>query len=297
MMRSLLTTLLLAGTVATAAQERTRDGALLRWDHSIHVDSATLSTPAGPLPAHAITVFESNTRNAQRLWSADMAASTQARMRGSRPMVATGVQLPGIPGPVEVRAQFDQDRRSGHTTITLAIIRGDSTVADAADAARSFFHAQSVRLNRAVVQQQMDDLRKRMGRTEGRLDKAVKDEHRMERRLVKANRDLERAMKRKMRAQRSSARGKGDIAGLERRYHQSNNTRDLKRLTQARNAVARDERRMARLMRDEARAQGRINDLQRNLPNTRQSQREHGDIRDLKQQQLETLQRKMDAIQ
>lgn len=261
----LLLVLLLGSVLHTdaRAQDKTKDGYRLSWDHHLSVQQDSMALRTGQLPAWTITVHESSARDVLKLWRSDI-APTAERVSGSGPTLARSATLKGLAnGPYDIRAMSSQDRRAGSATLSLAFSKGDSTIGHNTEGVAEAIYQVAVRLNKAVVQEQLAALQKDFDKAKSKQERAQKNESKLSRQLTKANRDLERVKTRKSRAQRGGAGARGDISGLERKFALTNDPTDLKRLTKARNSLVKEEQRMAKMMRDEARAQGRVNKIQK----------------------------------
>jgi len=278
------------------AQDKTKDGYRLSWDHTLSVKQDSMALRTGQLPAWTITIHESSARDALKLWRSEI-APTAERVSGSVPTLARSATLKGLAnGPYEIRAVSSQDRRAGTATLSLAFSKGDSTLGHKAKGIGEAVHQLAVRLNKAVVQDQLAALQKDFDKAKSRQERAQMNESKLSRQLTKANRDLERIKTRKSRAQRGGAGARGDISGLERKFALTNDPKDLRRLTKARNSLVKEEQRMAKLMRHEARAQGRVNRIQKQMPDHREVQQVESSTMLELQREMDALRRKQDAI-
>jgi hypothetical protein len=279
-------------TFSASAQHTSAEGFRLSWDNTITVERDTLRVGDAKLPAWSITVHETSAKGALDLWRIDVAPHA-ARVSGSRPMVASGVKLSdAIPERVDVRAMSTQDRRSGDATLTLAFnsLGHDARI-------EALMRDLSVRLNKALVQEQIDAITKGKSDSRKDLEKEQKNEAKLGKRLNKANRDLENTLRRKSRTQHTIANQQRDITRQERSVVGAASPRQLKRLTRSRRSLTGSQRQLSRLMRDEARTQKQINKLTRDIQNSQAAQQAIRSGKDLKSYSLDALNRKKDSIQ
>lgn len=274
------------------AQHTSAEGFRLSWDNTITVERDSLRVRGANLPAWSITVHETSAKGALDLWRIDV--NPQAtRVSGSRPMVATGVKLgDAFPEPVEVKAMSSHDRRSGDATLTLAF-----TSLGHDERIEAHMRELSVRLNRALVQEQIDAITRSKSDAHRGLEKEERNEAKLAKRLTKAQRDLERTMRKQSRTQSTIASQQRDLTRQERSVVGTVSPRQLKRLTRVRRNLTSSQRQLSRQMRDAARTQKQINKLTRDIQNSQAAQQAIRSGKDLKSYSLEALTRKKERIQ
>jgi hypothetical protein len=278
-------------TFSASAQHTSPEGFRLSWDNTITVERDSLRVGGAKLPAWSITVHETSAKDALDLWRIDVTPQA-TRIGGSRPMVATGVKLgDGFPEAVEVRAMSRHDRLSGDATLTLAFT---SLWHD--ERLEALMRELSVRLNRALVQEQIDAIARSKSDAHRGLEKEERNEAKLAKRLTKAQRDLERTMRKQSRTQSSIAKQQRDLTRQERSVVGAVSPRQLKRLTRARRNLTSNQRQLSRQMRDASRTQRQINKLTRDIQNSQAAQQAIRSGKDLKSYSLEALARKKESI-
>ena len=286
--------LLLAGLLSfrAEAQHTSPEGFRLSWNNAISVERDTLLIAGANLPSWSITVHETSAKAALDLWRIDVSPNA-LRVRASRPMVATGVKLgSAFTAPVDVHAVSTHDRLSSDATLTLVFI---SLGHD--ERLEGIMRDLSVRLNRALVQEQIDAITKDKSDSGRDLEREQKNEAKLGKRLDKANWNLETTLRQKSRTQQAVANRQGDLNRQERRVAGAASPRQLKRLTRSRRSLTGDQRQLSRQMRDVARTQREINKLTRDLQNSTAAQQAIRSGKDLKGYTLDALNKKKDSIQ
>jgi hypothetical protein len=284
-----------AFAVPQAQAQDSYDGIRLSWTGSLDPVKDSLLLPTARHPALTINVYESNSRQALRLLGADL-RSRGTRLSGNRPARASGLTLEGTAmGALDLMVVAEHDRH-GDASLTLAFQRDERSVDHDDPGLRAAVREIAVRLNRAVVNEQIEDLRKRQGRVESREESARKSEARLLKQQNKANKDLQRIKQRQSRQQRNNANMQRDAARFDARFNRTGNPRFLQRATRQRRQLAQGERRMGRLMRDEARKQSDLVKIERDLVKSREDQRSQGLAKRSKEDALQLLQRKLEAI-
>lgn len=279
----------------TQAQEA-YDGIRLTWTGTVEPVKDSLLLTAARYPALTIVVYERNARQSLRLLG-DELRTRSARLSGARPARARGLTLEGTAlGAVDLMVVAEQDRH-GDASLTFAFTKDELPV-DHGDAALvAAVRDLAVRLNRAVVKEQQEELRRRHGRMESREESARKQEAKLLKQQTKANKDLQRIKQRQGRQQRTNANMQRDAARFDARFNATGNPRFLQRATRQRRQLAQGERRMGRLLRDESRKQGDLVKIERDLNKAREEQQFSGVAKRGKEDALQLLQRKLEAIQ
>ena len=271
------------------------EGIRLGWAGTVEPVKDSLLLTASRHPALTINVYESNARHALRLLGADL-RTRGVRLSGNRPARARGLTMEGTGhGAMDLMVVAEQDRH-GDASLTLAFQRDERSVDHEDPALRAAVREIAVRLNRALVNEQIEDLRKRQGRVESREESARKTETRLLKQQTKANKDLQRIKQRQSQQQRNNANMQRDAARFDARFNRTGNPRFLQRATRQRRQLAQGERRMGRLMRDESRKQSDLVKIERDLVKSREDQRSQGLTMRSKEDALQLLQRKLEAI-
>lgn len=244
--------------------QTTKDGTQLQWKHQLQVVPGTITVDKASYPGHTISVFETDEKGLLDLWRADYTPISAAIT--SKPLKATGVQIPQLAeAPLTVYADANTDKKAKLTKLTLAFMLNDSTSLEDNGEQAKLMHELAVRLNRAVVQAQIDRYQKDLDKVGDKLGSTQSDVAKSQSKLSKSNSELEKLKSKRAKMERDNARVHGDVAGLEKKFALSNDPKDLQRLTKARQKLAKNESQMAKLMQQEAKVQGHINKQQSTL--------------------------------
>lgn len=275
--------------------QTTKDGTQLHWKHQLQVVSGTITVEKTSYPGHSISVFETDEKGLLDLWRAEY--SPISASISSKPLKASGVQIPQLAeGPITVYAIANADKKARLTKLTLAFMLNDTTVLEDNGQQAALMRDLAVRLNRSVVQAQIDRYQKELDKVGDKLGSAQSDVAKSESKLTKSNSELEKLKSRRAKLERDNARVHGDVAGLEKKFALSNDPKDLQRLTKARQKLAKNESDMAKLMQQEAKLQGNINKQQGTL----ESQAKKADTQTESKEDLmrivSELKRKLDNI-
>jgi hypothetical protein len=285
---------LLALALAVQAQ-RSKDTPSLQWNGRIDVLSGELRNGKHTLPADRITLYECDARTALELFRTD-AAPTARSISGKEPLKAQGLRVDGVEGEVMLLATARDDKKSRSAQLTVAIAVNDSTVVEDHAARQAHLRALAVRLNRAVVQRQIDRYTAELAKTTGELGSTQKDKAKAQQDLAKTNRDLDRIKAGKAKLQRENATLHGDITGLEKKFALSQNPKDLDRLTKARKKLASNEASLSKLMAREAKVQQNATKHQGSVDEYGGKEQAHQGSREELQRIINELQRKQDSI-
>lgn len=294
---ALLSTLALAVAATTAqAQDKTKEGFVLGWNNTIVVVPDTLVNGTHKLPAHTITVFESDGNQAMDLWKNSMKAKSR-EVTGSKPVQAIGVDPGGLStAPINVLAESSTDKKAGIGRLKLAFVENDSTAVANAEGAKGQAHAMAVELNKALVQGQIDTYAKLLGKASEKTADAQADVAKNNKNLSKANSALAKSNAAVSKIQANNAKLHGEVSGLEKKFAVTNDPKDLQKLTKARGKLTKGEESLAKAMKQETKAQETVSKYQDKAPD---QAKEHAERAETKQELEATkakLERKLDAI-
>lgn len=273
--------------------QTTKDGTRLAWDQRIAVTQGTITVDKKEHPAHTITVFEADAGTAIDLWRKELTPVSAAIT--NKPLRATGVRLPQLSEePLIVLADGTTEKKAGVARLSLAFLVNDSTPLEAD--AEKYMHDLAVRLNKAVVQGQIDRYQKDLDKTGDKLASSAKDKAKAESNVAKASRDLEKLKSKRGKIQADNAKIHGNITGLEKKFALTNDPKDLQRLTKARSSLAKNEGSLAKLMQQEAKVQGNLNKHQSTLEKHSSKAGDHQESKEDLQRIISELKRKQDHI-
>lgn len=291
--------MLVLSCVATSlqAQDRTESGYTLNWTGVLHLEPGTINNGKWQLAGHSIPVYEADAKDAVDLWKKEYKAFG-ADFSGSKPTKALHVLVPALStAPILVLAHATDGAKHGPAKLTLAFCANDSTLLEIAGKnVEQVMHDLAVRLNRAVIQPQVDEQQKLMDKYADKLEGAQKDQAQAEKKAANANEDLEDAKRDKSRVGDKQAEQQQEVVKLQKRYNKSGDADDLRRLTKAQAELADLQERMSRELKDEQRAQKDANKRQDDVPDAEKDQIEYQKAKEKATSELEALKRKLEAV-
>lgn len=278
------------------AQDATKEGYALSWNNTIAAVPDTLVNGKYKLAAYSITVFESDGGEALDLWKTEM--KTQSKdISGSKPMKAMGAMAPSLSSaPIMVLAEGNSDKKAKQGILKIAYAMNDSVALAHSEPARRYAYDLAVKLNKAVVQKQLDSYSKTLDKSTSKLESAQKDVLKNDKNLSKANKALAKATTAISKYQANNADYSGRIAGLERKFATTNDPKDLKSLTKMRQKLAASENKMASEMRSQAKAQDAVAKYQGNAPSEAKAAQERVETQQANEKVINALKAKQSAI-
>ncbi len=295
-LRALLIALPLQLALTTNAQHgTTKEGYALEWNKTITVVADSLTSGTHRFPAWTITVFETDGGSLLDLWKTDMKALSVA-VTGSKPMKAAGVRIAELTGVSTAFATSSTDKKAKLARLTIAFGANDSTAMTTNDGQEAYAHSLAVKYNRAVVQAQITEYEKSLGKATDKLSGSQADVAKTRQNITKANGKLEKLKSKRSKIQGDIAHLQGDITGLEKKFALTNEPKDLEKLTKARGKLAKSEGGLAKLMSQEASVQGDIAKYQGQLDQNSSEAQDRTATKDDVQSTVDALKRKLDAI-
>lgn len=291
---TILSSALLLSLAANA--QTTKEGYALLWSNTITVVPDTLMNGKHKLPAHTITLFESDANTAMDLWRTEYKPLSQD-VTGSKPVKAIGVTQPAVaPSPLMVLASSSTDKKAGIGRLTLAFVKNDSTPVDDQQAVERAMRDMAVEYNKAVVQAQITTKEKSLDKATGKAESAQADAAKLDKKSAKTNNDLQKIKSKQGKIQGNNAKLSGEIAGLEKKFQLTNDPKDLAKLAKIRQKLTKGESELAKLMSSEAKVQGNLNKIEGNKPDAAKEESERTQTREETQKEVEQLKRKQNDI-
>lgn len=292
-------TLYLAGALLFGTNthaQTTKEGIALLWSNTITVVPDTLVNGKHKLPAHTITLFESDGSAALDMWRAEYKAISQG-ITGSKPAIASGVTQPAVAAtPLTVLANAITDKKAGIGRLMVAFGVNDSTPIAEQMAAATLMRDLAVKWNKAVVQAQITAKEKSLDKATGKQESAQADAAKLDKKSVKANNDLKKIKAKQGKIQAGNAKLGGEIAGLEKKFQLTNDPKDLAKLAKLRSKLTSGEADLAKLMSSEAKLQGNLNKIEGNKPDAAKEEALRTQTREAVEKEVEQLKRKLNDI-
>lgn len=268
----------------------------MNWSGDLRVEPNTITNGKWSVNGHTITIHEADAKTALDLWKQEYKAQG-ATIAGSNPAKATNVSISGISStPLLVLASVTGGSTKGDARLTLAYCTNDSTNVDASVNVESLTHDLAVKLNRAVVQRQIDEQQELVDKYTGKVEDAQKDQAKAQKKAASASDDLEDAKKQKSKLSAKQADLNKDILEYQARYNKTQDAKDLKKLTKAQEDLVDVQKDMSKEMKNEANAQEDVNSRQGDVPDAQKDQNAYQTKKEKVATELEALKRKLEAV-
>lgn len=286
--------LTLITTTAAHAQNTLKDGTALRWEKEIAVSTDSLRNDSVTVPALSVPVYEATASQVSDLLKTAMPGA--AFKKQGQLLKATGVPFASTGTPMDILANVAQDKKQGLSTLSLAFLApGTSTPVENA-ALQPAVRDLGVKLNKAVVQQQVDDWKKKLDKADSKTESAAKSQDKAQGKLNKAQSQLEKSAKEKSKLQNEHAILQKQIDLENQKWTLSQDPKDLKKLTKARSKITKNEAKMAKVMDAEAKAQKDLTKSSSSLPDAQKEKEAKAAAQAEVQRTVDSLQRKLKNI-
>lgn len=292
MRASLIIPVVLLFSVAPGLQAQKGDPAP-EWRHELVIVPNSITYRDTLLPGFSFTVFESDQDQVMELWRADHATRSASITKGDV-AIANGAQVAQLTtAPAQVFAQARGDKRSGNTTLAIAVRSTDSI---SQEKLQAYARDLAVRYNRGVVEAQIAAAEKDLEKARAALGKSASKDNKLKANVQKTNASLNKLQAERTRQQRKNAEIQGDIAGAEQKYAISNDVKDLKKLTKYRSKLAQGETKVAKIMEKEAKLNSTLTKYSGDLPDSAETKEDKARVVAKKEQQIEQLRSKLADI-
>lgn len=288
-------TLALATGSSLFAQNILKDGTSLTWDKEITVAQGQLKTDSLSLSSLSVPVYEAK---AGQVWTLLKAALPGAdfRKQGAVMKAANVAFSPAMGSTVDVLGTVVENKKPVFSTLSLAFLQPGTNVPVEPAALEPAMRELGVKLNKAVVQGQLDEWTKKLGKADSKTESAAKSQDKAQGRLNKAQAKLEKITKEKSKLQNEHAVMQKEIDLYNQKWTLSQNPKDFKKLTKSRAKITKNEGRMAKAMDAEAKAQRELSKSSSALPDAQKAKDQKASAQAEVQRTVDALQRKLDSI-
>ncbi|HRN35687.1 MAG TPA: hypothetical protein PLL18_02105 [Flavobacteriales bacterium] len=280
--------LALATSTSLIAQNALKDGTSLSWDKEIAVAQGQLKTDSLSLSSLSVPVYEAK---AGQVWTLLKAALPGAdfKKQGSVMKAANVAFSPAMGSTVDVLGTVVENKKPVFSTLSLAFLQPGTNVPVEPAALEPAMRELGVKLNKAVVQGQLDEWAKKLGKADSKTESAAKSQD-------KAQAKLEKITKEKSKLQNEHAVMQKEIDLYNQKWTLSQNPKDFKKLTKSRAKITKNEGRMAKAMDAEAKAQRELSKSSSALPDAQKAKDQKASAQAEVQRTVDALQRKLDSI-
>ena len=291
---SALFTLSIGLAAVVSAQDKLSDGTALSWNHELAVGLDSLKNGNVMVPAYTVQVFE--TRSNQLGDLLEKALPAAKFKKTGDVMKAENVLFPaGNAAPATLVATTSEDKKAGAAMLHIAVLHGDTVVAQTPEMV-SAMRDLSVRMNKAVVQEQIDAQKKKLEKSTGKTESAVKTQDKAQGKLTKAQKEMEKISKEKLDLQKEHNVMEKDIALQNERWANSQDPKDLKKLTKSREKITKNETKLASTLKDESKTQSDIAKYTEAVPDATKTREDKASDQADVQRNVDALQRKLESV-
>lgn len=283
-----------AATTAIHAQVL-KDGTALTWNKEITVTPTTLQGDSSLHAAWAIPVYEAKASQVWDLLKTELPGAI-FRKQGQL-MKASGVSFStALEGPVDIVARSEDIKKMNMSTLTMAFLQPGTSQVVENEALSPAMRDLAVKLNKAVVQLQINEWAKKLDKADSKTASASKAQDKAHDKANKAQSDLTKISKEKSKLQSQHAILQKEIDLNNQKWTLSQSEKDFKKLTKSRAKITKNEGQMAKLMDKEAKAQKEVAKTSSNLPDAQKAKEQKAAAQAEVQRTVDALQRKLENI-
>ncbi|MBK8580548.1 MAG: hypothetical protein IPL86_01500 [Flavobacteriales bacterium] len=295
MLRPIVLFAIATGLISSAtAQDKLPDGTSLTWDHELAVGLDSLKNDSVMVQAYSIRVYEARANQLGELLEKALPAAKFKK--SGYLMKAENVLFPAGSGtPVNLVASTDEDKKTGVATLRMAILNSSGLIPHTTEL-EAGMHDLSIRMNKALVQEQIDEQKKKLEKVTGKTESAVKAQDKTQGKLNKAQKKMEKISKEKVDLQNEHNILEKDIALQNERWTTSQDPKDLKKLTKAREKITKNESKLASALKDESKTQADISKYTEAVPDAAKEREAKATDQADVQRTVDALQRKLEAV-
>lgn len=277
------------------AQDKLKDGTSLTWDQTVGVGQDQLMNDTVMVPARTVPVYEASDSQVEKLLEQVIPGSSFKKQ--GKLLRASDVMMPSASAsPVQLLASIDRDKKANMSTLKLAFLQGGAPLVANDASLNEAVRDLGVKLNKAVVQEQIDDWKKQLDKAGNKAESATKASDKTQGRLNKSQAKVAKASKKKGQLQSEHAILQKEIDLQNAKWMLSQSPKDLKKLTKAREKITKNESKMADAMEDEADAQKDLAKYTDALPDAQKTEEAKAATQAEIQRTVDALQRKKENI-
>ncbi|MCC7501510.1 MAG: hypothetical protein IT229_03210 [Flavobacteriales bacterium] len=283
-------------TMTLLAQEKTSSGYLLNWTGSVSPVPGDVTNGKYKLPGLTIQIAEADAGTVTSLFKTEMTGRCLKYVSGD-PIKCIDAAIPEVSAEKHlVFAKAMSGKKGSPATLTIAFATNDSTAMTDQGKAEAFVQSLAVRMNRAVVQVQIDEQKKVLDKYTGKVEGAQKDQAKAQKKGASATDDLESIKKDKAKLAEKQVDLQSDVQKYQARYNLTQKEEDLKKMTKAQEQLLKVQKDMSKLLKKEGQVQKDINSQAAGVPKAQQEQIEQQTSKDMANTEMEALKRKFEAI-
>jgi hypothetical protein len=280
---------------ALHAQNTLKDGTSLIWDKEITVGHDLMQNDSVKVAALTVPVYEATASQVVSLLKTELPGASFKKQ--GKVLKAYGASFTAASStPVDMLASIAENRKQHMSILTLALVGPGTSTSVEGPEAEAAVRDLAVKLNKAVVQQQIDSWKKQLAKADGKAEDAVKEHGKAQTQQARTRAKLEKSAKLKSKLQDEHAVLQREIDLYNQKWTLSQDQKDLKKLTKARTKITRNETEMAKAMQDEAETQETLVKNADELPDAQKEKEKATASQAEVQRTVDALQRKLENI-
>ena len=187
----------------------------LRWTQEIEVKTDLMKFGGDTYYAYSVKIWNTDDREVRKMWQDEMKDLSEKVKRD----VALNAQLPVFPEPVDMHTRREEEKKQDYVTLSAAFLYKEEALnpddhPEAHREAIDMMHAMAVRMNKAVVEEQIEDQMKELEKRKKDFEKLIKEQEKLEKSIEKDQKRLRKAAKEERKLKRKVRKQEGDIAEL-----------------------------------------------------------------------------------
>ena len=278
------------------AQDKTASGHLLNWTGNVSPVPGEVTNGTFKVPGLTIQVAEADAGAVSAFFRTEMTGRCLKYVSGT-PIKCIDATIPEVSlSPLLLLAQVVSGKKGEPASFTIAFAANDSTPLTDQGKAEAYAQSLAVRMNRAVVQVQINEQQKALDKYTGKVEGAQKDQARAQRKGANATDDLESIKKEKGKLAERQVDLQSNVQKYQARYNLSQKEDDLKKLTKAQEQLLRVQKDMSKQLKKEGQVQKDINAQAADVPDAQRDQNEYQTEKEKANTEMEALRRKFEAI-
>ncbi len=277
------------------AQDKLKDGTSLTWNKTIGVGQDSLMNDTVMVPARTVPIYEADDPQVAKLLEKVIPGSSFKKQ--GKLLSASDVVFPSASdSPVQLLASIERNKKENLSLLKLAFLQAGAPLVGNDAKLNEALRDLGVKLNKAVVQEQIDDWNKQLDKAGSKAESATKASDKTQGKLNKSQSKVAKASKERSKLQGDHAVLQKEIDLLNQKWTLSQDPKDLKKLTKARGKITKNESKMAKAMKAEADAQKDVSKYTEALPDAQKTEQAKAATQAEVQRTVDALQRKMENI-
>lgn len=294
MQRSVLLAIAAAFALGLSAQNKTKDGHALSWSNDVHTGNDTITSGLVKVPATTVPVYEARPKELITLLKS--ALPMAAFKEEANLLTANAVNLPSVDGPVDILAKATEDKKGGFTSVAISFLQNGNPFGTENSVANGLAREIGVKLNKAVVQQQLAPWEDKLAKAGKQHESAAADKAKVQEKADKASADLQKTVSKREDLKKDIANLQNDIARQDAKWQTSQDAKDLKKLTKLREKLAKSEKSLASTLVNESKQQKANEKRQDAIPNAVKDESKRSESLDEVKQTVDALRKKLEDI-